>query len=165
VLKPPQPESRPAQPQPLLHREVAPSATGGRLGRGVVGLIDPVADGRREQAAEARDVLHRHPEGRDASVALPDAEHDQVSLRVPGDAQRGPALVEEQIATGRQRWRVVHSPSVVVREQGFKAPSARDDAPVTASNRVALVPHSSHQGRSRVVHILGGVVQFGCARG
>ena len=30
MLKPPQPESRPAQPQPLLHREVAPSATCGR---------------------------------------------------------------------------------------------------------------------------------------
>ena len=134
--KPPQPENRPAEPQPLLHREVAPSTAQGRLRATGVGLVDPVAERRRQQAAEPRDVPHRHPEGPHAAVALPDAQHNQVTLRMPADAQPGPALVQEHIPTGRLRWRVVHGRSVAVPGSGFKAPARTRHTASQHTNRV-----------------------------
>ena len=158
--EPPQLEHRPAEPDPPLKGQPAtatsfpaagtavPNGAGPRAGARLPiggGVAHPVAEGGGEQAAEARDVPHRHPEGPDAAVALPDAQDDQVPLRMPGDAQPGTAFVEEQIPAGRQRSRALHRSSLGVPAPGFKAPRARPTR--------------------GVFHILGGVVQSGFAGG
>ena len=222
VLEPTQLQHRPAEPEPLLHREAVPGAAHAQLGatgstvatlaslaprtttflgahnprttghrrptttaglrvpadpetttgtrtttgpgspagaRDQGGLVDPVAECRSQQSAEARNVLHRHPERPDAAVALPDAQHDQVPLRVPGDTQPSPALVEEHIPAGRQCSRVLHRPRVVALGLVFKAPGRRP-APTSGSGR-----GGSTDADIGLFHILGGVVLFGCPGG
>jgi hypothetical protein len=137
-----------------------PRTTGGSEGAGGsreragAALVDPVAEGCRQQPAEARDVLHRHPEGPDAAVVLPDAQHDEVPLRMPGDAQAGPALVEEHIPAGRQCSRVLHRSRVAALEPRFKAPGS----PAALSPKIGS-DGSIAPGRG-LFHILGGVVLF-----
>ena len=115
-----------------------PRPTGPRRGgaRDVAGLVDPVAEGGGQEPAEPRDVLHRHAEGANAAVALPDAQHHKVPLRMPGDPQPGPALVQEHIPAARQRRRVLHRPSVVAPPPRFKA------HPPDASTSPQGFPHS-----------------------
>ena len=84
-------------------------------------LVDPVAECRGQEAAEPGDVLDQHAEGPHAAVALPDAQHHKVPLRMPGDPHPGPALVQEHIPAARQRRRVLHRPSVVAPPLRFKA--------------------------------------------
>jgi hypothetical protein len=218
LLTPPEPEHRPAQPDPLWHRQPAPASPGstcpgptgypgptghpgdparawvaaraGTTGLGIgPGLVDPVAEGGGEQPAESRDVLYRHPEGPDAAVVLPDAQHDQVPLRMPGDTQPSPALVEKHIPAGRQRMRVLHRPSVAAPQSRFKGRRPHPWAQRVSSQREADgdqprpwhrpahlecsfpedVDLEQHNGRNRsthpsagqVFHILGGLVQLG----
>ena len=92
------------------------------------------------EKAEAKDVLQgdegtptttealtrqvytgRQTSDSDAAVALPDAQHDEVPLRMPGDPQPGPALVQEHIPAARQCRRVLHRPSVAAPPPRFKA--------------------------------------------
>jgi hypothetical protein len=182
VLEPTQLQHRPAEPEPLLHREAVVAAARGRPRAGApvsgpstllaprtttfqtgpraaraeaagpwtagcrqgAGLADPVAECCRQQSAEARDVLHRQPEGPDAPIVLPDAQHDQVPLRVPGDAQPSPALVEEHIPARRQCSRVLHRSRVVALEPMFKAPGPR--VPATAQDFSTFLAGSSSSG-------------------
>jgi hypothetical protein len=105
-------------PGPRGPRPTGPRRSGAQA---VAGLVDPVAEGGGQKPTEAGDVLHRHAEGADAAVALPDAQHHKVPLRMPGDPQPGPALVQEHIPAARQCRRVLHRPSVAAPLPRFKA--------------------------------------------
>ena len=148
VLKPPQPQHGSAEPEPLLHRQPAPggpSATNWPRTAAQGGLVvDPVAERGRQQPAEPRDIPHRHPEGPDAAVVLPDAQHHQVALRMPGDTQPSPALVEKHIPAGGQRSPVLHRPSLVAPAAVRKPPTVRrGPAVMTAANE----PHTTLPAR------------------
>jgi hypothetical protein len=73
---------------------------------------------------------------------------------MPGDAQAGPALVEEHIPAGRQCSRVLHRPRVAALEPRFKASGRRRRSPGDRVGR-AITPGGG------LFHILGGVVLFG----
>jgi hypothetical protein len=82
----------------------------GRL-RGA-GLGDLVAKRRGQHPAQPRNVPDRQLEGPNAVVVMPHAEHDQVMLGMPADAQDDAPLVDEEIPAGRQPSHVPHHTSV-----------------------------------------------------
>src|SRR4029453_18207562 len=110
VLQLPQPQRGAAKPEALGDRQA-----GGLMGcllRRAAGLDDPVAKRCGQQGAQAGNVLDWHPEGPHAAVVVPHAQHQKVLLGVPGDAQAGVPLVEEDLPAGRQGTQVLHSASV-----------------------------------------------------
>jgi hypothetical protein len=142
MLQPPQPQHGSAEPEPLLHRQPAPGGPSWPRTAAQGGLVvDPVAERGRQQPAEPWDIPHRHPEGPDAAVVLPDAQHHQVALRMPGHTQPSPALVEKHIPAGGQRSPVLHRPSLVAPAAVRKPPAVRrGSAVMTAANEPHHAP-------------------------
>ncbi len=72
-----------------------------------------------EHVDEVGDLRHRQPERPGADSLAPQGEHDQVGVGVPRDPQAPavPALVEEDLAGGRQRGRSQHD-HILVTDEG-----------------------------------------------